>query len=429
MTADAHAPGALEEWRERSEIASAACRPTRRTALTAHALAWTFVALAVGLAATVRGLDLAHAGELAALLALYVLAYRFEFEAAAGSMVPTAPVLVAMLVLGPLELVPLLVLAGILLGGIGEQGGAKGAYGWAVRVLPAWHSLGPAAVLVAAGVRDPRWDDWPVLVLALAAQFVLDGATASARMASLGVDVRTLRAPLWWTFRVDALMAVIGAALVIGSHDAPGWVRVGLVAVPVVLVRMLGRDRSRQVAAAQTLGAAYETVITEAAQDPLTGLANRRGWEQALEDAVRAREDEPELQVVVLAADLDGLKSVNDASGHEAGDALLRTFAGVLSDATPGGVAARVGGDEFVALLTGATAAEGERLVGALRAAIAAQPPVHGARLSASLGWAAWPPAASLEDAVRAADDAAGRDKRLRRAERRTDPPRGVLAG
>jgi len=81
--------------------------------------------------------------------------------------------------------------------------------------------------------------------------------------------------------------------------------------------------------------------------DELTGLRNRRGFllfaEQARKLAMRAGK-----QAVIVFADLDGLKAANDRYGHEAGDRLLRSFAGVLTATfRDSDVIARLGGDEF----------------------------------------------------------------------------------
>ncbi|WP_069268548.1 diguanylate cyclase domain-containing protein [Paraburkholderia nodosa] len=86
----------------------------------------------------------------------------------------------------------------------------------------------------------------------------------------------------------------------------------------------------------------------QAAQDPLTGLPNRR----RLLAAVAALEEQPDPgRVALLYMDIDGFKRVNDALGHSAGDALLRRLAVSLRSVTreTDGLA-RVGGDEFVLL-------------------------------------------------------------------------------
>jgi diguanylate cyclase (GGDEF)-like protein len=84
-----------------------------------------------------------------------------------------------------------------------------------------------------------------------------------------------------------------------------------------------------------------------ATHDPLTGLANRRGFATALDDALLHR-DEHGGSVVVLLVDLDHFKLVNDTHGHHAGDDLLCAVAPQLSALVRAGdTVARMGGDEF----------------------------------------------------------------------------------
>ena len=86
-----------------------------------------------------------------------------------------------------------------------------------------------------------------------------------------------------------------------------------------------------------------------ALHDPLTGLANRAGLDARLAEEVGRRTD-----IAVLLIDLDDFKLVNDAHGHAAGDAMLTAYAKILLAAVRAGdVAARIGGDEFVVLITG----------------------------------------------------------------------------
>jgi diguanylate cyclase (GGDEF)-like protein len=266
-------------------------------------------------------------------------------------------------------------------------------------------------VLLAAGVRTPGPGDWRWLALGTLAQFALDALVAAVRMASIGVSPLVLVRPLWWTFRVDALMAVIGAGLVLGAGQAPAAVVVALVAAPVALVRMLGRDRVEQVEQSRSLGAAFESASLEAVSDPMTGLGNRRRWERAVADAEQRRQDEPAVHVGVLMADLDGLKHANDTYGHDAGDALIQAFAEVLVEAAPAGAAvARLGGDEFGVLVVAGDLdvdLDGDAVVAAVRAGIARRGVVGGAVLSASLGWAATPPLPSVAEAAAAADERA----------------------
>jgi diguanylate cyclase (GGDEF)-like protein len=96
----------------------------------------------------------------------------------------------------------------------------------------------------------------------------------------------------------------------------------------------------------------------QAARDGLTGLHNRRSFERHLETAVaEASTTGAPLSVVLL--DLDHFKAVNDTYGHAVGDRVLTAVAHALVDAAADGeTVARIGGEEFVLLLPGLTAAE-----------------------------------------------------------------------
>ena len=86
--------------------------------------------------------------------------------------------------------------------------------------------------------------------------------------------------------------------------------------------------------------------------DPLTGLANRRGFDARFEEEL-ARSGRRSAPVALLALDIDGFKQVNDTYGHVAGDTILVTVGEVLRrTARVEDVVARLGGDEFAVLLT-----------------------------------------------------------------------------
>ncbi|MCP8466996.1 sensor domain-containing diguanylate cyclase [Pseudomonas sp. ZM23] len=107
----------------------------------------------------------------------------------------------------------------------------------------------------------------------------------------------------------------------------------------------------------------------EAQSDPLTGLANRRAMDSALEVLTRAN-----LHYSVLALDIDYFKRVNDTYGHDAGDEALKRVAAILRQYSRGeDLACRSGGEEFVLLLpdTPLETARGiaERIRGAVEAA------------------------------------------------------------
>jgi diguanylate cyclase (GGDEF)-like protein len=138
------------------------------------------------------------------------------------------------------------------------------------------------------------------------------------------------------------------------------------VAARLPLVDLQARLLSSVLAADLRAGASLrraQRAESDAMQDALTGLVNRRGWHLLL-DREEQRCERYGGVASVLAVDLDGLKTVNDRHGHAAGDALLRRAAAVLRDAVRSTDAvARVGGDEFavLALETDAAGAAQER--------------------------------------------------------------------
>jgi diguanylate cyclase (GGDEF)-like protein len=132
-------------------------------------------------------------------------------------------------------------------------------------------------------------------------------------------------------------------------------------------------------------------------RDPLTGLANRRRLAEDLEElAPRVSRLSP---VQLLIVDLDGFKTINDTLGHEAGDALLRRFAGALRDAAgEDGIVYRLGGDEFCVV-----SIPGRDIADAVARAATTGAGDHGVR--GSLGLAVWPAEApSAHTAMRLAD-------------------------
>src|SRR5436305_5525843 len=145
-----------------------------------------------------------------------------------------------------------------------------------------------------------------------------------------------------------------------------------------------------------------ERLAATARTDPLTGLSNRRAFEQALEDRLGAPVAEP-FSVIML--DVDGLKQVNDARGHAAGDAVLKRVASVLTaHLRQADVVTRWGGDEFVLLMPGTeqvgSVAMARRVGGTLRDA---DDPAGA--ISVSIGTASFPADATTADGLLAAAD------------------------
>ncbi|HVU06042.1 MAG TPA: diguanylate cyclase [Polyangiaceae bacterium] len=149
-----------------------------------------------------------------------------------------------------------------------------------------------------------------------------------------------------------------------------------------------------------------------AATDPLTGLPNRRSFEEAVKrDFARALRNGTAVALVMV--DVDHFKKVNDTFGHATGDQVLRAVADVLRSALrTGDIPARFGGEEFVAILPGSDADGGRTVAERIRALLAAHdmPGPNGAfRVTASVGVASASGAAcrDAEAAVLARADAA----------------------
>lgn len=162
-----------------------------------------------------------------------------------------------------------------------------------------------------------------------------------------GICVRNFGAP-----RMSAVMVALSvgpcALGALFTQEPIFWLV--LVQVPLYMTSM-------SMASYRLNGMLVSTMLAErenerhARQDSLTGLLNRHGLFQALDQAVaEARPGHREFAVLYL--DLDGFKAVNDTYGHAAGDALLKQVSERLSALMPdGAVAARIGGDEFVLLI------------------------------------------------------------------------------
>ncbi|MGN6302405.1 MAG: diguanylate cyclase domain-containing protein [Angustibacter sp.] len=148
--------------------------------------------------------------------------------------------------------------------------------------------------------------------------------------------------------------------------------------------------------------------------DPLTGAANRRGWDEAV---ARAREHVATGgTVTVVTVDLDELKQVNDTHGHEAGDRLIIACAEALRRCVRGDpdVIARIGGDEFALLIRG-DEVDPVDIADRLRLSLESTTTASGLPLRTSVGAARCEPGGSIEDAARRADVAMDQDKRARR--------------
>jgi len=145
-------------------------------------------------------------------------------------------------------------------------------------------------------------------------------------------------------------------------------------------------------------------------RDDNTGLYNRRYFFDAAPRILEQTAD-PERPGLLAIADIDFFKGINDRFGHAAGDAALRAFASVAAEALPeSAIFCRVGGEEFAILTESMDVRSGVRLLDRMREAIADHPLRFGQGmelgLTVSIGATPLRSEISLDDLLRAADDA-----------------------
>ncbi|MEZ4569911.1 MAG: PAS domain S-box protein [Thermomicrobiales bacterium] len=150
--------------------------------------------------------------------------------------------------------------------------------------------------------------------------------------------------------------------------------------------------------------------------DSLTGVLNRHGLTQKLNESI-VSQDEP---VAVLMFDMDGFKAVNDTSGHDAGDQVLRaTAARIRGCLRSADIVARLGGDEFVVVLADVVSFDiadivASRICESIEQPIVLQPGGEQACVSASVGIEIGRRADAGSDLIRRADQAMYEKKRQR---------------
>ncbi len=173
---------------------------------------------------------------------------------------------------------------------------------------------------------------------------------------------------------------------------------VALMAIALVLLLVMMRDTTAE-------------IVARSETDPLSSVLNRRGFEQHAGMALLRRGE----TAVLIAADLDNFKAINDSFGHAAGDGVIAHFAAMMVEAAPAdAIVGRIGGEEFAVLLPDALLSDGRIYAERVRTAFAAAKlPVLGIDRSftASFGVAQRGPKDSLFDLLRRADAALYRAK------------------
>jgi diguanylate cyclase (GGDEF)-like protein len=211
-----------------------------------------------------------------------------------------------------------------------------------------------------------------------------------------------------WALVQTAWIALLYAFAVV-ADDRPGavelWVNGVATTLGVGLLVLALRAR---------IEALVDKLETTARTDQLTGLPNRRAFDERLTDEL-ARAERSGFPISMLVLDLDRFKELNDTSGHLAGDHALKVVASVIrSSIRAVDWPARIGGDEFAVLLPGADDAQAMMVAERLRSGVASAFAESVQPLAASVGGAARPAAGQIvgEDLHSEADRALYEAKR-----------------
>jgi diguanylate cyclase (GGDEF)-like protein len=245
---------------------------------------------------------------------------------------------------------------------------------------------------------------YPLATHPMLARAVATGCMESGQMAETAMSATTAVAVQAAGLRAWAVAPLHVGGSVYGLLTVSVRDRQGLEEVQ--LQRLGGIVSLAEMAISNALS--YARQRDAASTDPLTGLRNRRYFEEQLDALPRAA-------FAVLAVDVDCLKMVNDEYGHEAGDDILRAVARTLSGLVRAGdVLARVGGDEFALLLHNTDESEAECVAERMQQAMQATSVRRGTP-RISVGCAAGTLGRDVQAVRRRADEALYRAKRLGR--------------
>jgi diguanylate cyclase (GGDEF)-like protein len=154
-----------------------------------------------------------------------------------------------------------------------------------------------------------------------------------------------------------------------------------------------------------SLGSQRHDLHTMAFTDVLTGLMNRRAFDEIIEREMRGRHHEP---LVLLLIDIDSFKAINDDYGHPTGDEVIRQVGRVLeANSRANGTVSRYGGEEFAMLLRDLRLDRAEEIAERLRAQIAGireLPEAVG--VTVSIGLAVHGPGDTFASLLKRSDDA-----------------------
>src|SRR5581483_10343013 len=235
-------------WEERERSAS------ERELLVDAIAAALFVAVAAALLFAAGGTH-PHAGAVgpftgtaALLIAVYALVVRIEFPVGAGYLVPTQLILVPMLLILSPAAVPAAVGCGMALGNAVDWMFGRVPPRRVLSAVPdAWHAVGPAAVLLAAGAPRIGWGQLPLLAGAIAAGCALDLVSSLVRLRLTGVvpELKLHIKVIAMVWAVDAGLAPLGFLAGMGMRQHPAAI---LLVLPLVfLLWLMARDRKERI--------------------------------------------------------------------------------------------------------------------------------------------------------------------------------------
>jgi hypothetical protein len=187
----------------------------------------------------------------------YIASRRVEFRVGGGTAGPMQPVLVVMLLVLPPWVAVLAVVVASLLDRVPDYVSGRIHPDHSLLTLgDAWHAVGPAVVLAAAGTPEPSLSLWPLYLLAFAAQIVVDVVVSTLReWLAFGIPPDLQLRVLGFSVLVDVTLAPIGLLAALAS---PGGVLPLLLIMPLIgLLGVLGREREQRIQHTIELSDAY----------------------------------------------------------------------------------------------------------------------------------------------------------------------------
>jgi putative nucleotidyltransferase with HDIG domain len=233
---------------------------------------------------------------------------RLRFETGTGAALPTQLIFVPMLFVLPPAVVPLVVAAALTLARLPEVlAGRRHPQRLLWVACDAWYVVGPVTVFLLFDVRSPDWSDWPIYLLALAAQFGCEllGSTVTEWLA-YGVVPRLQLTVLREIWLVDALLSPIGLLAAFASTQQRHYAY--LLTLPLaMLLAIFARERRGRIGTAIELSATYRGTALMlgdviASDDELTGRHSHGVVVLALAIADELHLDEEQRRLVEFAA-------------------------------------------------------------------------------------------------------------------------------